>query len=150
MPRSTASISTLSSPTSDYFATNSPPFPTCPDILPAVNILAHVTSQSFQKDHVTLMHKTVKQAHAFVHCGIAFPSPNPDTLHIGTFSDASFATNDYGPSHCGFIILLVGVARKAAILVFASRKSNQVIRSALGEERIAVDTTSEFSLQLRG
>lgn len=104
------------------------------DLSPQVNMSAEVTTKSFSPVHVETINKTVSLVTRFMQVVLAFPNPDPATLHFDAYSDESFATNEDDSSQLGFIILLFDGSGRACILSFSSRNSRRVVRSVLGPE----------------
>ncbi len=68
-----------------------------------------------------------------------------DTLHIKTYSDASFSTIRGYNWQLGYIAMLFDKEGNACILLYASYKSKRVARSVLGAETYAVANAYEYA-----
>lgn len=62
------------------------------------------------------------------------------SLHIKTYSDSSFPTNDDCTSQLGYIILPCDSNNKSHILAYSSRNSRRVVRSSMAEDVYAFST----------
>lgn len=106
--------------------------------------MAQVTSSSCQPAHVLFINKTVWQARQEAHLGFVFPRPDPITLHIVTYSDVAFASDEEGLLKSGSKFLLADATEKSSNIAFTSRKSKCVVHYFMGVELLAfVDGVDE-------
>lgn len=70
-------------------------------------IIGQVIPQYFNVPHVTLVNILESQGRERIHFSPTFHCPHPETIHIVSYSDRSFAMNNDGSFHFSYIILLV-------------------------------------------
>eukprot|EP00171_Calliarthron_tuberculosum_P023435 IDg23435t1 len=108
-----------------------------PDLCCSINRAAQVTSTSFELRHVKELNKAIRYAKSSTRVCLSYPKLEKSTLHLRTYADASFATNDDGSSQLGYLILLCDSKNGCHILSYSSRKSRRIVRSIMAGETYA-------------
>eukprot|EP00171_Calliarthron_tuberculosum_P022791 IDg22791t1 len=122
---------------------------TRPDICACANILAQVTADTLNREHIKKFNRAVRHLHKSRTQGLTMVPPNLDSIHIRVYSDSSFANNDDMSSQLGYFVLLCDKREDCNIVHFTSHKSRRVTRSVLGAETYAFADGFDFAYSLK-
>ena len=122
---------------------------TRPDICCTLNMLAQVTEAKFNKKHVRLLNRTIKNLQSTSTQGLIYQKLDCESLHLKVYSDSSFANNEDLSSQLGYIVLLCDKSNKCNILHFSSHKSRRIVRSVLGGEVYAFADAFDYAYTMR-
>eukprot|EP00171_Calliarthron_tuberculosum_P023132 IDg23132t1 len=107
------------------------------DLCCSINRAAQVTSTSFKLRHVKELNKAIRYAKSSIGVHLRYPELKESKMHLRTYADSSFATNDDGSSQLGYLILLCDLKNDCHIISYSSRKSRRVVRSIMAGETYA-------------
>ena len=105
-----------------------------PELCCAINRDAQVTTSTFREKHLKELNQVIKHANATQTLSLMYAPLEVETLHLGVYADASFASNDYLSSQPAYIVLLCDGHSRCHVMNFSSSKSRRVVKSIMAVE----------------